>query len=125
MRIRITAGGIFGHVTDENPSGELAIGTELTLDNEPTGWTGRYVVLDAGDTAGKSAVTNPAEQEGKPAKTADEPKALKGPFTVGDPAIGWYPVLDADGVKVKNLRKDDAEAFATLSDDDKLAYLSE
>ena len=51
MKIRITAGGIHG------VDGEIAIGTELTVTDEPTGWHGRYVVLaDAGADA--APVTN-------------------------------------------------------------------
>lgn len=39
MRIKITAGGIFGATS------ELAIGTELTVKEEPKAWHGRYIVL--------------------------------------------------------------------------------
>jgi hypothetical protein len=53
MKIRITHGGIFGK------DGEIAVGTELTVKNEPTGWAGRYEVLSKG-SEGKTAVTNPA-----------------------------------------------------------------
>jgi predicted RNase H-like nuclease (RuvC/YqgF family) len=40
MRIKITAGGIYGS------EGELPIGTELTVENAPAGWDGRYIDLD-------------------------------------------------------------------------------
>lgn len=40
MRIKITAGGIYG------AEGELPIGTELTVESPPAGWAGRYIDLD-------------------------------------------------------------------------------
>lgn len=49
MRIKITAGGIYGQPTEENPTGELPIGTELTVQKAPEGWAGRYIDLDADD----------------------------------------------------------------------------
>lgn len=51
MKIRITGTGIYGK------DGELAVGTELSVKNEPKGWEGRYEVL-SGDTDGKEPVTN-------------------------------------------------------------------
>lgn len=50
MRIKITKGGIYG------ASGEIAIGTELTVKDEPVGWKGRYEVI--GKTEGKTGVNN-------------------------------------------------------------------
>lgn len=47
MRIKITAGGIYGQPTKENPSGELPVGTELKVEKAPLGWAGRYIDLDA------------------------------------------------------------------------------
>lgn len=66
MKIKITKGGIYG------AEGEIAIGTTLTVKEEPTGWAGRYEVISGG-TEGKTAVTNPAKG-GTPeeAKTAAE-----------------------------------------------------
>jgi hypothetical protein len=61
MKIKITQGGIFGK------DGEIAIGTQLTVKEEPKGWAGRYEVISGGDTEGKKAVTNPA-----PAADKDE-----------------------------------------------------
>lgn len=52
MRIKITAGGIYG------AEGEVAIGTEVTLAEVPEGWEGRYTVIDADDTEGKEPITN-------------------------------------------------------------------
>lgn len=53
MRIKITKGGIFG------ADGEIPVGTELTVKDEPTGWAGRYEVI--GSTNGKTAVNNEPE----------------------------------------------------------------
>lgn len=52
MRVKITAGGIYG------ADGEIPIGTEITVENEPVGWAGRYEIV-SGDEAGKTAVINP------------------------------------------------------------------
>jgi hypothetical protein len=107
MRIQITAGGIYNADGEEIP-----LGTELTVSKEPLAWAGRYNVLSGGGE-GKTLVTNPAE--GGP----------KGPFTVKDDGNGWHGVYGADGEKVKSLRKDDADAFAGLSEDDQAAFLTE
>jgi hypothetical protein len=56
MRIRIIAGGIY-----DGEGQEVAVGTELTVTEEPQGWDGRYEVI--GDTKGKAAVTNPAKPD--------------------------------------------------------------
>ncbi len=63
MEIKITKGGIFG------ADGELAIGTTVSVKEEPTGWAGRYEVI-SGETNGKKAITNPAEG----GKGGDTPK---------------------------------------------------
>lgn len=60
----------------------------------------------------------------KPAdKTAEKPEGgdaeFKAPYEAKDEDNGWWAVYDADGKKVKALRKDDAEVFAALSDADK------
>lgn len=57
MKIRITAGGIFG------ADGEVKIGTEFDVEDVPTGWDGRYEVV--GKPAAKDAkpVTNPAGKD--------------------------------------------------------------
>lgn len=57
MRIRITKGGIFGS------KGEIAVGTELDVKDEPRGWAGRYDVV--GTTEGKTAVVNPQQDVDK------------------------------------------------------------
>lgn len=55
MKIKITGRGIYGG------SGEIAIGTELTVKEAPKGWAGRYVVLNDDPAEGAVAVTNPAK----------------------------------------------------------------
>ncbi|MET3648037.1 hypothetical protein [Phyllobacterium ifriqiyense] len=64
MKIKITKGGIFG------ADGEIAIGTTLTVKEEPTGWAGRYEVI-SGDTKDKEPVLNPKVGD-VTAKTAQE-----------------------------------------------------
>jgi len=45
-RIRITGAGIHGAPTKDNPTGEIAIGTEFDTDADlPAGWVGRAVIL--------------------------------------------------------------------------------
>ena len=68
MRIQITAPGIFG------ADGEIPVGTEFTVDEEPVAWAGRYVVLSRGK--GKTAVTNPKAEDGDSPKTASDVLAL-------------------------------------------------
>lgn len=84
MRIEITAGGIYG------ANGEIPVGTEMTVKNEPKGWKGRYRVLGKSD--GKEPVTNPAQTDVP--KTAAEALAL----------------FSAEGVHV-NTAKAKAKAF--------------
>lgn len=50
MKIKITKGGLYG------AEGEIPVGTELTVKEEPKAWAGRYEVV----SGGKTAVTNPA-----------------------------------------------------------------
>lgn len=96
---------------------EMEVGHELTLKEEPIGWAGRYDVIDASDTddkakdkGGKTAIVNPAE--------------AKAPFQAKDKGGGWWAIYDADGKEVKSLRKDDAEIFNALSDEDKAAHVA-
>jgi len=108
MRIRINSNsGIYGA-----DGVEMQGGAELELDEVPAGWAGRYETLSE-RREGKAAVTNPAGS------------GPNGPFSVKDDGNGWHGVYDADGEKVKSLRKDDAEAFASLSADEQLAFVKE
>ena len=58
MKIRITAGGIYGA-----EGKELPIGTDMDVKEEPKGWEGRYEVV--GKTDDKEAVTNPRKTDDK------------------------------------------------------------
>lgn len=51
MKIRIIANGIFG------ADGEIPIGTEFDVKDEPKGWAGRYEVVSTPKK--RKAVTNP------------------------------------------------------------------
>lgn len=111
MKIEITAGGIYGA-----NGKEIAVGTELTVKEEPKAWAGRYRVVggakqadgdEAGKTGkgGKTAVVNPAKYE---AVEKD----------------GVWNVVDGDGkVHGKPLNADDAKSFNGLSDADKAEYV--
>lgn len=54
MKIRIVAGGIYG------VDGEIPIGTEFDVENEPTGWVGRYEIVAGAPKKEAVPVTNPA-----------------------------------------------------------------
>lgn len=106
MKIKITAGGIY-----DGEGKELPVGTELDVadhdDATPHPWAGRFETISGGAV--------------KPGDAAPV-----GPFTVEDGGKGWWSILDAKGEKVgKGLREDDANAFETLSDDDKAAFAVE
>ncbi len=60
MKIRITRGGIFGK------DGEIAVGTELDVKEEPKGWVGRYEVISGGGK-GKDFATGAGDGEPKTA----------------------------------------------------------
>lgn len=115
MRIKITKGGIYGS------AGEIAIGSELDVKKEPKGWKGRYEVISGGSKA-KTAVTNPATDP-IVQTPGDEPK---GPLEARDTGSGWWTIFDADGKEVgKKLRKDNAEAFNEMSDEDRAAFVKD
>lgn len=112
MKIRLKAPeglsstGIYG-----KDGKEMEVGHVLTLKEEPKGWAGRYDILEGGNAdEDKAAITNPAG-----------PKA---PFVAKDKGGGWWAIYDADGKEVKSLRKDDAEIFNSLSDEDKAAHVA-
>lgn len=52
MKIKITEKGIYG------PNGEIKVGTEFKLDDEPKAWKGRYVILEESAPKDAKAVTN-------------------------------------------------------------------
>jgi len=113
MKIEITGKGIYGAPTKDNKTGEVPVGTVLTVKKEPTGWDGRYrVISEDGKGDGKKvAVINPAD--------------AKGPFEAKEKGGGWWAITDADGNAVgKSIKKDDAEIFNALSDEDKAAHVA-
>ncbi len=106
MKIEITAGGIYNAKGEEIP-----VGTKLTVKSEPKFWAGRYVVVSGAASADSVPVTNEAPQ---------------GPFEVKDAGSGWFSLHDGEGNQIgKKLRKDDAEAFEGLSDEDKAEFAAE
>lgn len=61
-RIRITGAGIHGAPTKDNPTGEIAIGTEFETDADlPTGWVGRAVIVGEEPAEGSVFVTGNGE----------------------------------------------------------------
>lgn len=63
-RIRITGPGIYGAPTKDNPSGELAIGTEFDIKGDmPVGWKGRAVIVGAEPEEGSVAILNGDDDE--------------------------------------------------------------
>jgi hypothetical protein len=55
MRIEITGRGIYG------PGGEIEVGTQIDVTEEPVGLAGRYRVIS--DEKGKTPVTNPLDHD--------------------------------------------------------------
>lgn len=64
IKIEITGRGVYG------AKGEIAVGTELTVKEEPTGWAGRYRVIS--DDKGKEPVVNQPSERDELKKQADE-----------------------------------------------------
>lgn len=117
MRIKIiapfkgaTTSGLYGKPSDDNPSGEIPIGTELDVTKEPTDWVGRYEIV-SGSTEGKETIVNPAD--------GGTPSA----YEVKDKGGAWF-VITKDGEDVtKSLRKADLDGFDTLSEEDRAAFV--
>lgn len=107
MRIEITSKGIYG------ANGEIPVGTEMTVKDEPTGWVGRYRVIAGGDAKGKEAITNP-KAKGKEADTGMKAEHHGG---------GRFNITEGETVHISGLSKADADAFNGMSDEDKRAYV--
>lgn len=105
MRIRITKPGIHVGTSKENPTGELKVGTEITLKEEPKGWAGRYEII-----------------EGGPAKQSGGSDAKK--YEASHQGSGVWAVMDGDKIVVEKLNKADAESFNKMSDKDKADYVA-
>lgn len=61
-RIRVTGAGIHGAPTKDNPTGEIAIGTEFDTDADlPVGWVGRAVIVGEEPAEGSVFVTGNGE----------------------------------------------------------------
>jgi hypothetical protein len=120
MKIRLKAPeglsstGIYG-----KDGKEMEAGTIVTLKEEPKGWAGRYDILD-----GESASEDKAKDKGGAKTALLNPAEAKAPFQAKDKGGGWWAIYDADGKEVKSLRKDDAEIFNALSDEDKAAHVA-
>jgi hypothetical protein len=112
-----TTSGLYGMPTADIPSGEIPIGAEIEVTKEPLEWAGRYEVI-SGSTEGKTAVINPADGENQ------QVAGPVAPFLAKDKGGGWWGIFDAKDTEVaKSIRKDDAEAFNTMSDEDKAEYV--
>lgn len=74
----------------------------------------------------KSADAAKAKGAGKKDKEPAVPVPAadpKGPFEAKAKGAGWWAIFDADGKEVgKSMREDDAAAFNSLTDDEKLEY---
>lgn len=103
IRLKAPAGlestGIYGKNGEE-----MAVGTELDLDDEPKGWAGRYDIISGGPLDGSDAVNNSA-------------------YSVVTKGGGYYVVTKDDEPVTKSLRKDDLEGFDGMSEDDKAAFV--
>ncbi|GGE18218.1 hypothetical protein GCM10011390_41740 [Aureimonas endophytica] len=140
MRIRIKApyegaqsSGVYGQ------DGEIPIGTEIDVKDEPTGWAGRYEVISGGDSdEGKTPVLNPELGEVEVGATNESGRTGEpvgdvpvGPGGVGGPAVyavkekgsGWL-VITKDGEEAtKSFRKSELDGFDAMSDEDKADFV--
>ena len=144
MRIRLKAPaglsttGIYGADGKEAP-----VGTEVTVNEAPVGWEGRYDVLGDddkpvelkpadgqpinkasdstdGETPFQGAEKAPQDQMDGKTATPSAP-AVTGSYAIKDNGNGWF-VITKDGEEVtKSVRKGDVEGFDTMSDADKQA----
>lgn len=144
MRIRLKAPAGLASTGIYGADGkEAAVGTEMTVEELPEGWAGRYDVL--GDEDGKEAVINPAD--GQPINKASDSTDGENPFSgaekapqsqmdtgtsstatasafvVKETAGGWYVITKGGEDVTKKFRKDDLDGFETMSDDDKSAFV--
>lgn len=131
MRIKITKPGIYGN------DGEIEVGTEITVKDEPTGWAGRYEVLSGGDDdEGKTSIINPELGEAEIGDTTENPHTGEGvpkapagqngdaePYVVKDKGSGWYVVTQGDKEVTGSLRKNALEGFNGLTEDEKKAFV--
>lgn len=108
MKIEITGRGIFG------AKGEIPIGTEIEVKDEPKGWAGRYRVISGDKAKGKEAITNPAKAKGKEADTS-----LKAAHHGG----GKFNIVEGDTVHLVGLSKADADAFNGMDEADRRAFV--
>jgi hypothetical protein len=114
MKVQITDQDGRGSGIYDGKGEEIAGGTVIELAEPPKGWEGRYTVLSGGDADDKTAITNPAAT------------APVGPFEAKEKSPGWYAIYDGAGAEVgKAVRKDDADGFNDLSEDDKAAFAAE
>lgn len=75
--------------------------------------------------SGERAATHEPERSPERAPATQPPTGeLAGPFEARDKSGGWWAIYDKNDNEVgKALRKDDAEAFNGMSDEDKLAFV--
>lgn len=112
MKLTVTQHGVL-----DDQGREIPVGGVITVAGD--------IIPD--DLKGK--VLEPALRTPDPlpieAVTPEVTPAQKGPFIVGQPNSGWYPILNADLTVVKQLRKDAADAFEAMSADDRLTFMGD
>lgn len=105
-RYRITEPGIFG------PDGEIEVGTVFELAEDPKGWHGRYIDLDAKVTSEHEGVNNA------------EPVVKT--YSAVEGTNGWWVINDEAGTQVgKGIRKDVAEEFNAKDDAAKAEFVAD
>jgi len=105
MRIKITSGGIHGLPTDERPTGEIPIGAIFTVKNLPEGWKGRYEVIDSNQDA--DLITGSIRLEAR------------------ETGAGWWAIFNGAGAIIgQKIRRDAAEQFNAMTDEEKAEYVS-
>lgn len=74
----------------------------------------------------KSDKSEPKAKSSEPPNTNQAPTTTvpEGPYEAKEKSPGWYAIYGKDGKEIgKAIRKDDADAFTAMSDDDKAAYV--
>lgn len=129
-REHITASGWFETDGEFEPNPAASAGAQVTVTNAD-GKDGVYIPASEFNAMRASFESLTAENKDLREKLADagkggqqKPDEFKAPFEAKDKGAGWWAIYDAGGKEVKSLRKDDAEIFNSLSDENKAAEVA-
>ncbi|MGR3574022.1 MAG: hypothetical protein ACU0CF_04705 [Sagittula sp.] len=120
MKIKITKRGVYG------AAGEIPVGTEVDVKEEPKAWAGRYEVISGAKT--KAAVTNPKKgavqdiDTDRQAIMAEAAKVLKKDEFVADGRPDVHALNAMLGENVEKFTAEERDAlWPGIADDVKAA----